>query len=152
MDNVSTSQRAPFSPVKPTQPAGDQPVSDQPEERKGSLSPGEQKEAGGSLFKEAEPRRLEKKEFEVVPEVKEWIEERETAEEVTLPQPIKDQYGQVLLKAARPTKPKIVLPLDDQQMKKALKKKVTDSVRWLVAWCLRIIKMFPQRTIYGSSQ
>ena len=72
----------------------------------------------------------------------------EKKEEVTLPQPIKDEYGQILMKSAQPDPAKIFLPLTQDQTKLALKKKITESVRWLAEWCLRILKMFPKRASY----
>ena len=109
--------------------------------------PAEAKEAGSPLFKEAEPRVIEQKEFKVPAEVKDWIEE-EKKEEITLPHPVKDEYGQILLESAAPQRPKIVLPLTQDQTKLALKKTIVESVRWLAVWCLRIFKMFPKRASY----
>jgi len=103
---------------------------------------------GSTFSKEGEPRRVEKVEFEQPPELQEWVQEKKSAEEVTLPEPIKDEYGKILLKAAKPVKPKIILPLDDQTMKKGIKKKATDAVYCLVVWCIRQIKKFPGRVFY----
>lgn len=113
--------------------------------------PKKEKELTGSLFKEAEPKVIEKKEFEAPAEVKEWVKEIKGAEEITLPQPIKDEYGQLLVEAAAPIKPKIVLPLTKPKIQQALKKKIIESIRWLAEWCLRLIKMFPKRINYGSN-
>lgn len=107
----------------------------------------EEKEAGGGYYKETEPIILEKKEFKLPKEVKGWVKE-EQKEETTLLKTIRDEFGQILLKAALPSKPKIVLPLTRDQTKLALKKKIVESVRWLAEWCLRILKMFPKRTEY----
>jgi hypothetical protein len=111
----------------------------------------EHKEAGGSLFRESEAETTEKKEFETPTEVKEWVEKVEGAEEVTLPGPIKDEYGQILLETASPPLPKIVLPLTQTKTQQALHVKITQSIRWLALWCIRMLKMFPNRTTYGSS-
>lgn len=118
---------------------------------KQAVKPEEEKQVSSTFFKEAEPRVIEKKDFKAPPEVKEWIKEVKTAEEITLPQPVKDEYGQILVKAAAPVRPKIVLPLSQPKVKQGLHKKVAESVRWLAEWCLRIIKMFPKRVSYGSS-
>jgi len=104
----------------------------------------------GSLFKEGEPRVIEKKDFEPTAEVKEWVSEVKEAEEITLPQPIKDEYGQILMEAATPVKPRIVLPLSQPKTQQALHKKIIESIRWLAEWCLRLLKMFPKRVDYGS--
>lgn len=113
-------------------------------------APKEQKEILGSLFKEGEPRVIEKKEFEPAPEVKKWVSKVKEAEEITLPKPIKDEYGQILIKAAAPVKPRVVLPLTKPKIKKALQKKIVESIRWLAEWCLRLIKMFPKRVSYKT--
>ncbi|MFC1710986.1 hypothetical protein ACFLZ1_00180 [Patescibacteria group bacterium] len=110
-------------------------------------APTEDKEAGGRMFKEAGPINIEKKEFAVPKEVKDFVKE-EKKEEITLPQPVKDDYGQVLIDSAMPPKPKIVLPLSKDQTNLALKKKIIESARWLAVWCLRLIKMFPKRAVY----
>lgn len=99
----------------------------------------------GSLFKEGAPRVAEQKEFTPPAEVKEWVQEIKTAEEITLPQPVKDEFGEILLEAASPIKPKIVLPLTKPKIKQGLHKKIAESIRWLAEWCLRLIKMFPDR-------
>ena len=106
----------------------------------------EQKEAFGPPFAEG-VKIVEKKEFEPSEEVAEWMEKVE-GKEIELPQPVKDEYGQILIEAARVTKPKIVLPLTKKRAKKGLHHKVADSIRWLTEWCLRLLKMFPERVVY----
>lgn len=117
------------------------------------IGPAEKKEQRGLTglsFKEGEPRVIEKKDFEPAAEVKEWVSEVKEAEEITLPQPIKDEYGQILMEAATPVKPRIVLPLSRPKTQQALHKKIIESIRWLAEWCLRLLKMFPKRVDYGS--
>lgn len=106
----------------------------------------EQKEAFPAGFTEG-IKVVEKKEFEPSKEVASWMEKVE-GEEIELPQPIEDQYGQILLEAARTSKPKIVLPISKKKVKKGLHHKVADSIRWLAEWCLRLLKMFPERVVY----
>jgi len=158
-DNVlvnekSSQSQAANSQLRPTQPTaakrGDinnngrsQPAEPAPL----PTAPPEAKETGTAVFKEAEPRVVEKREFVVPQEVKNWVKV-EKKEEITLPQPIKDEYGQILMKSAQPDPAKIFLPLTQDQTKLALKKKITESVRWLAEWCLRILKMFPKRASY----
>ena len=110
----------------------------------------EQKEAfGASISKEAQPgAAVETKEFEASSEVKDWMEKIEAGEEITFPGPVTDDYGQILMDAAKITKPKIDLPLDKPGIQKGLHHKVVDSVRWLAEWCLRLIKMVPKRVVY----
>ena len=119
--------------------------------QKQPIQPAADKTTPGPIFKEAEPRLIEKKDFQPPPEVKEWVKEVKTAEEVTLPKPIKDEYGEILVRAASPIKPKIVLPLTKPKAQQGLHKKIVQSIRWLAEWCLRLIKMFPKRAVYGSS-
>ncbi len=115
-----------------------------------SGSPGmaKEREAGGTFFKEQAPVIVEKKEFEPPPEVEGWMEKLEKGEEITLPGPVKDQYGQILMEASQVVKAKIVLPLEKEKIEEGLKEKVSDSIRWLSEWCLRVVKMFPSRVSY----
>lgn len=138
-------------PAGSGQQTQDQPTADKTTSYQPPAKPAGEKEVTGSLFKEGEPRVREKKEFEPPAEVKEWVEEVKTAEEITLPKPVEDEYGQILVKAVRPIKLKVDLPLTKPKIKKALKKKIVNSVRWLAEWCLRLVKMFPKRVSYGSS-
>ena len=73
-----------------------------------------------------------------------------SADEITLPKPVKDEYGQILVESAMPAKPKIILPLSKNQTQQAIHVKVVESIRWLAEWCLRLIKMFPRRTVYKT--
>lgn len=104
----------------------------------------------GSLFKEGAPIAAEKKGFEPAPEVKKWVTEIKEPEDINLPKPIMDEFGQVLMESAMPPKPKITLPLTKQQSNTAIHKKIIESVRWLAEWCLRIFKMFPDRVNYKT--
>lgn len=109
----------------------------------------EEKEAIGSLYKETGPTRIvEQKEFTPPSEVKEYLTEVKKEDSIQLPVPVEDEYGQILMEQAAPSKPKIILPLDDQAIKQGMKQKVTNSIRWLVTWCIRLIKMFPGRVAY----
>lgn len=110
-------------------------------------SPKEQKEIlarieAGERFPIAERK------AEIGPEVKDWLAELETGEEVQLPKPVTDEDGQVLIKPAAPQKPKIALLVDEPTFQKGFKKSVSDSIRWLVEWIKRVILMFPERTIF----
>jgi len=115
-----------------------------------SLKP-EEKEAIGSLYKEGEPAVIERKEFKIPKEIKEYVEEEKKEEAIQLPQPIKDEYGEILMQSARPQKPRIVLPLNKKEIKTNVGKKVSDSIKWLAIWCKRLLKMFPKRVSYGGS-
>lgn len=74
-------------------------------------------------------------------EVSTWLEKVEKAT-LTLPQNITDdQTGQSLVQPAISQTPKITLPLTRQQIAAGAKKKITEAIRWLSEWCLRIIKL-----------
>ena len=89
---------------------------------------------------------------EVGPEIKDWLAELETGEEIQLPQPVTDdRTGQVLVKPTTPQRPKIVLPLDKISYIAGFKKTVQDSLRWLTEWVKRMIMMFPERAIFRKA-
>ncbi len=112
----------------------------------------EQKEAfGGPAFQEVQPEVSGKKEFEIPPEAKDWMQQIEEGEEISFPGPIKDDFGQILMEAAKITKPQFNLPLDDKGVKIGLQHKIADSIRWMAEWCLRLIKMIPDRLVYSQS-
>jgi hypothetical protein len=124
----------------------DQPVTDQKtfiaEDKK-------VKEAVSSLYKEAEPGGvIEQKEFEIPKEVSGVVKEVKKEGIIELPVPLEDEYGQVLMESARPSKPKIILPLTRKGMKGAAKQRITETIRWLYTWCKRIMAMFPGRVFY----
>lgn len=107
----------------------------------------EQKEA----LPKVEPEKVvitEIKEPEPSKEVEGWMEKLEKGEEVQLPQPVTDDYGQILVQSAAPQKPKIILPLDSTELVSGLRKKVVNSIRWLAEWCLRVLKIWPERVEY----
>lgn len=162
MDSTAPQANNPPQPattsVKPTPPmtAGDPlarvgpPPSSPAAPQPGSAGPTlEHKEAVVPRVKDYESKLSEKKETEAAPEVKEWVKEVKTAEEITLKEPIMDEYGQILMEAAAPVTPKINLPLSKPKTQKALHAKITESIKWLAVWCWRLIKMFPERIIYG---
>jgi hypothetical protein len=91
---------------------------------------------------------VELKEPQPSKEVASWIEKLEKGEEVQLPQTVVDDWGQVLVQSAAPQQPKITLPLDDNQLISGLKQAITNSIRWLAEWCLRLLKMSPERVEY----
>lgn len=45
-------------------------------------------------------------------------------------------------------KPKIVLPLTEEELRKGLHHRVIDGVRWLAEWCRMMIKKYPGRVFY----
>jgi hypothetical protein len=93
---------------------------------------------------------VEIKEPEPEKELEGWLEKLEKGENIQLSQPVTDDYGQILVQAAAPQKPKIILPLDEQGVSLGITKKISESIRWLAEWCLRLIKMWPGRVEYDS--
>ena len=109
--------------------------------------PKEQKEILTSWETEKYP--IVERRSEVGPEVKDWLTELETGEEIQLPQPVTDyRTGQVLVEPTTPQKPKISLPLDKTSYVAGFKKTVQDSLRWLAEWVKRTIMMFPERAVF----
>ncbi|KKU02856.1 MAG: hypothetical protein UX99_C0020G0011 [Candidatus Amesbacteria bacterium GW2011_GWB1_47_26] len=98
--------------------------------------------SGGS--RETEATRVEEVpanvEEEKLKEAEGYIEKVE--KEAELGKPVVDDYTkQVLVAAAVPQKPKVTLPLTDDQIKKGLHHKIWEGIRWLAEWCLRQLKM-----------
>jgi len=61
----------------------------------------------------------------------------------------RDDQGKSILQAVpKTTKPKIVLPLDEEEMKRGLHHKLFEAVRWLAEWCVYMIKKYPGRVFY----
>ena len=83
---------------------------------------------------------------EVVPSVPEIPREVEAVEavsdEVSLPGPVTDDSGQVLVDSPAPRKVTITLPLTEEEIGKALHRKITESIRWLAEW----VKMLATKT------
>ena len=48
-------------------------------------------------------------------------------------------------------RPNIVLPLNKQEIESGSKHKVTDSLKWLSAWCVYMIKKYPGRVFYSPN-
>ena len=88
------------------------------------------------------------KSAEVPPEVESWVEKvKHHAIQAPHEVVVADQTAQ------QPTgnyasEPVIVLPVTQQGMQTGVTKKVTESARWLVEWCTRIIKKFHGMVVY----
>jgi len=62
---------------------------------------------------------------------------------------VSDDQGNVVMQAAQQKKEvKIVLPLNEEQVKKGLHHKIFDAVRWLAEWCVFMIKKYPGKVFY----
>lgn len=87
---------------------------------------------------------------EVAKEIQSYLEKVE--KEQFLAQPITDNYGQPLVSPPAPQQPKIVLPITQNQYLAGFKQKVTESIRWLVAWCGRLIKILDNRASFRKNE
>lgn len=116
-----------------------------------------------SGHKEAEPIAVQtesvplvelKEDHELEPDVEGWLEKVERTSEVATPAPVQDDQGNVVLAdaSAQVIDDKIVLPMTEEQAARGIKAKVTDSARWLAAWCGRIIKKFGNQVQYASQE
>jgi hypothetical protein len=83
-------------------------------------------------------------EQEKVPEkVESWVERINSAEDISLPEPVMDDDDNVVM-AEEPVKvinDAVIVPLTEDELKQGLKHKVVDSVRWLAEWVMKVIKM-----------
>lgn len=79
-------------------------------------------------------------EEEKLKEAEGYIEKVE--KEAELAAPVVDDYTkQVLVGAAASQKPKVTLPLTDDQIQKGLHHKIWEGIRWLAEWCARQLKV-----------
>jgi hypothetical protein len=109
-------------------------------------SPKEKKEVFPRMSREAHPV----VERAVIPEIPAEIEGVESiaAGEVSLPQPVTDDQGQVVLDNAAPQQVTVTLPLTDEELEQALHLKVIHSIRWLAEWTKRLLRLSSQRFTY----
>ena len=122
-----------------------QPVSSPRKEQKGQTMT-------GSLSPEHLPIQERSLEFEAPPEVQQWVETKPDPIISTIPTPVEDEFGEILLKASNVPKPNIILPIDEEELEKTFHHKVADSIRWLGEWCKRVIKVYPQRAYFKQTQ
>jgi len=100
---------------------------------------------------ESVPIREVSVDFEPNNEVGEFMEPVPDPQEFTLPTPVEDEFGEILLESTQIAKPNIILPIDDQEIEKALHQKVVDSIRWLAEWTKRVILMYPKRVFFKKT-
>lgn len=86
----------------------------------------------------------------VTPEIPPEIEHVEAiaGAEITLPQPVTDAGGGVILDNVAPQKVTITLPLTEEEMQRALHLKIIYSLRWLAEWAKRLIKIVGGKFLY----
>lgn len=96
---------------------------------------------GGS--KETEVTKVEEVpenvEEEKLKEAEGYIEKVE--KEAELAKPVVDDYTKQVLVGSASQKPKVTLPLTEDQIKKGLHHKIWEGIRWLAEWCARQLKM-----------
>lgn len=86
----------------------------------------------------------------VTPEIPPEIEHVEAiaGEEITLPQPVTDIGGGVILDNITSQQVTITLPLTEKEMNRALHLKIIYSLRWLAEWAKRLIKIVGGKFFY----
>jgi len=96
---------------------------------------------------------VKRKSMEVEPpkEVASWLERVEKGDVYLAKPVIDDQTGQPLVTSPSTKQPKIVLPLDKDELVLGLKKKVNEAVKWLAEWCMRVIKMQPENVAFSEN-
>lgn len=106
----------------------------------------EQKEILSRLFPEKHPI----VERPVTPEIPPEVEKVEAVAgaEISLPQPVTDDTGAVIVDTPTPQQPAITLPLTEEEIERGLGYKITYSIRWLAEWCKRLLKIFGGKFIY----
>lgn len=90
------------------------------------------------------------KDKELEPEVEGWIEHLKQEGEIKLPEPIKDDQGNVVMAEApaQVVNDKLVVPMTQAGVTQGLKQPVTSSARWLSEWIKRLVKMFGNKIAY----
>lgn len=83
---------------------------------------------------------------EIPPEVKHV--EAVAGAEISLPQPVTDDSGQVVMDNVTPQQVTITLPLTEEEMSRALHLKIIYSLRWLAEWMKRLLKIVGGKFLY----
>ncbi len=111
-----------------------------------------EKEILNKLFTETE--KIPVIQTEVEPKIDKEVEPliQKLEKEIYLAKPVTDDAGQPLVSNPAPTNPQITLPVSKSQYTFGLTQKVTDSVRWLAEWCLRLIKVFGPKAVFREVQ
>ncbi len=66
--------------------------------------------------------------------------------------PADDAAKKVMSMAPKLQKQTIILPLDEEGVKRGLHHKVIDGIRWLAEWSLYMIKKYPGRVFYAAKR
>lgn len=91
----------------------------------------------------------EEKGLEIPAELEPYLQKKiEIEKELYRAVPVVEDFGQVLVSSPAPQNPKIVLPVSWQRYLWGFHQPVVESVRWLVEWIKRLIKMRPGRVVF----
>lgn len=87
---------------------------------------------------------------EVEPSIDKEIEPlvEKLEKEIYLSKPVTDDSGAPLVTAPTSQQPTIILPVTKTAYFYGLTQKVTESIRWLTEWCLRLIKIFGDKITF----
>lgn len=85
-----------------------------------------------------------------VPEIPPEVEHVEAiaGAEITLPTPVTDDLGAVMMDNIAPQQVTITLPLTEEEISRALHLKIIYSLRWLGEWAKRLIKIVGGKFLY----
>jgi len=109
--------------------------------------------------KEILNRLLEEEKFPVTEVEKEPVIDKEVEpyiqkleKEIYLSKPVTDDSGQPLVSPPAPQQPQITLPVTKGKYTWGLTRRVSESIRWLAEWCLRLIKIFGSRAVFREEK
>jgi len=63
-----------------------------------------------------------------------------------------DDLGKIVMQSSQLSKPKIVLPLDENGVRRGLTAPLIDAFRWVAEWCVYVIRKYPGRVFYREKQ
>ncbi|MCD6225711.1 hypothetical protein J7J95_01355 [bacterium] len=64
---------------------------------------------------------------------------------------VSDDTGQPLLYSVPDEDEVINLPLNQEEIEAGLKEKITEAIKWLAEWCLKMLKIYPDKVISTRS-
>lgn len=110
-----------------------------------------EKEILNQLFNESEKYPVV---VETEPEIDKEVEPliQKIEKEIYLSKPVTDDYGQPLVSSPSPQNPTITLPVTKNTFTFGLTQKITESIRWLAEWCLRLIKIFGSQITFRREE
>lgn len=84
------------------------------------------------------------------PEIPPEVEKVEaiSGAEISLPQSVTDDQGQVIVDTPAPQQITVTLPLTEEEIRKGLGLKVVDSLLWLAEWSKRLLKIVGGKFVY----